>query len=181
MKKGDILYCNDGINTVELVSFDDKWIVVLYKGRRILRPVNIIGKKLHYKNTCWNCGRGFIKHLKKCNHCSTLICSYCDSCQLLECNYHNKGFDKAKKHRNGTFYSDGGFDVDGFNVNGRDRQGYDREGYDREGFNHYGYDRDGYDKEGFNHYGYDREGYDKEGFNINNYNRSGVHRDGTSI
>ena len=100
------------------------------------------------------------------------------------------GFNQYGYHRNGTRYSDEGFDC---NRTYRDGTNYNDEGYDYAGYNRRGFDRNGkhhngtkYDYEGFdrnrthrNRTKYDDEGYDYAGYDMRGFDRNRIYSNGT--
>ena len=104
------------------------------------------------------------------------------------------GFDRSGQHRNGTRYSDLGFDARYFNRDGihafnghpYDGSGFDRDGFNAEGLNAHGRDRQGYIRGSDFHPEtrihrvtatlLDPEGYDFDGYNEGGFARDGSHR-----
>ena len=168
------MLCNDKKTTVEITQIDSKNIYVLYNGKTYQRPKSHIGKTLHYLTHCWFCKTQISPILcKQCKHCRGNICPSCGSCYKDRCVFALRGFTQLGIHRNGTRFSDDGYDVDGF-----DKHGYDKDGYGRTGFNRKGLDKDGYDRTGYDKNGYDRKGFNRAGFNENGYDKDGFNRAG---
>jgi hypothetical protein len=99
--------------------------------------------------------------------------------------YNVWGFDHEGNHRNGTQYSEYGFDSRFFNRQGVhaftgtrwNEQRYGSDGFNENGFNNHGIHRNEtqYDDDGYDHSGCDVDGFDRRGFNP----ETERHRNGT--
>lgn len=194
LKKGGLLISAKNRKIAKILQINDNAGVLNIEidNKEYTVPTTYIGNRLHYLNHCWRCQTEVSSlFCEKCSLCGWYICNGCGSCRQDGCMYSVNGFRADGIHRNGTRYSDEGYDCEGFNSDGVHKNGtlysdsgYDREGYDRKGYNCDGYDRDGYDRTGYNREGYDRQGYDHNGYDSNGYNRAGfnidgVHKNGT--
>lgn len=117
-----------------------------------------------YHGRCWFCGETIHRGGQKCPECGIYICSKCNNC-ALDCEFSAKGFNSCRTYRNGTPYTENGYDFEGFDPDGYNSQGYDKNGFDRDGYNQQGYDCSGYNSSGYNQNGYDKSGYDQNGLN----------------